>query len=114
MPEVGPRGMVRLIVSKSGHPSVPDIRHSSEGWASRVTRSWAWQSGARLSSHFCSTTPKAQQPSSVCPRDKWWNLALRSRFESFGENDRTTDRIDPATADRIFESLPHDETTASG
>ena len=26
------------------------------------------------------------------PRDKWWNLALRSRFKSFGENDRTTDR----------------------
>ena len=43
-----------------------------------------------LSSHFCSTTPKAPQPSSACPRDKWWNLALRSRFESFGENDRTT------------------------
>src|SRR5437879_1642560 len=50
--------------------------------SSRVKKSWAWQSGARRSSHFCSTTPKAPQPSSACPRDKWWNLALRSRFES--------------------------------
>jgi K+ transporter len=60
--------------------------------SSRATGWWAWRSGARLFSHSCNTTPKAPRPSSACPRDRWWNLAPRSRFEELRGNVRPNNR----------------------